>query len=1196
MRTRYPLGLLGLLLSSMAWAQPFNNNPCQAVALPAGPNCQFQQFNNNGATNNAAGIPNPGCGGYDDSQAQTVWFVTQVPPSGELTIDQSPGTLNNTSMAAYTAPNCGGPFSLVACDADGSDNGNMPRLELTGLTPGSLLFIRVWDFYAAGFLGIGGDPSQQGTFNICVFEPEVLIIGGPGGTITYDCGSTPPAGNTCESSTPICTFDGYCGSTSGYTADYWYDGGQGLGGPGDIFGGEQGIFCGSIENNSFVSFIAGSSTVELEVIVSGSSSQCGDGIQFMMFGDPNGPSCGSLGIQNYGCLEQMPPGVNNFVGTGLVPGQEYYLMVDGFAGDVCDYQINAVSGVVVDVSAGPDRSICLGQSVELNVFGNGNGPVSWTGPFLNTTVGTSVVATPTAPGVYEYIVFATDALIPECNGDLSDTVLVNVSQAQAVTITAGACVDGSITLTASGASNYTWVPAQGINQTSGNSVVVTPTGPITYTVYGASPGGCIIPATISVNVCDPDCNTPQFTVTPPDPVCAPATVDLATAVSGTGTNTVTYHADQAAANAGTPTLPSSTVSSSGTYFVRVEVPGTPTCYSVQSVAVIVVEPGSVSAGDDVAICAGSNVTLNASGATDYTWTPATGLSATTGASVTASPTTTTTYTVTGTTDGCSASATVTVTVNEAPEVDAVVTDPQCGGADGTIELTITSSSTDLSYAWSNGAATAELSDLLSGSYTVTVTDNSSGCTAEATYTLSSTDAPMIDDLVIVDPSCGASDGGITITASGGSGTLQYSVDGGLSFQPSGTFNGLGSGSYALVVSDAEGCAVTENVDLSSEDAPSIQSVVVVDPTCAGNDGSITITAAGGTGDLAYSINGGTDPVPSGDFPSLGPGTYVVVVSDTEGCQSTQTVVLATPELPSIPSVATEAPDCGEANGSITISAANGTPPYQYSIDGGVNSSAFGSFMGLPAGTYAVQVTDAAGCEASDEVVLSSPPVLGQDEASICAGESLFLGGALQTTSGSYQNTFTTAAGCDSIVTTQLTVHPLPVAGFIVTPLTAPVASPTFTVLNGAGSNVVEWAYTWGDGTEMTDPSGQHTYGGPGQYVISQIVTSDQGCVNSFSVTVTVADEFRFYIPNAFTPDGDGVNDFFAGVGTGVVSWEMLIFNRWGELIHTTTNEGQPWDGMAGGEPAQQGVYPYLFRVTNNEAITVEYRGHVTLLR
>lgn len=1265
MMIRYALTVLLIVTGLAADAQPPNDNPCQAAPLIAGVACNFQQFNNIGATNNFANIPNPGCGGYNNNQAQTVWFVIPVPSNGELVIDQSQGSLNNTSMAAYTAPACTGPFTLLACDGTSSNNGNMPRLELTGLAPGTLLYIRVWDFYEQGFLGIGGNPSEQGTFNICVQQPEIITIGGPG-TITYDCGSTPPAGNTCQSSTPICTFDGYCGSTQGYTANFW----PALGGDGGLFS-PPGLFCGSIENNSFISFIAGASSVELEVIVSGGSS-CVDGVQFMVLGNPNGPTCDSPNIVDYGCQSPMAPGNNQFIANNLVPGLEYYMMVDGFAGDVCTYQINAVSGVVVDVSAGPDRSICDGQSVNLNVYGNGSGPVAWTGAGLSSTTGVSVTATPPGPGVYEYIVTATDALVPECNGQLSDTVIVTVAPSVPVTVAVSPCVNGSYVLTASGANNYVWTPSTNITQTSGNTVTVTPTGPITYTVTGATPG-CIVSTTVSVTICDPNCVEPVFTVTPPAAVCAPQTVDLGAAVIGAGTNTVTFHVNQAAANAGTPTLPSSVVNAPGIFYARVQVPGEPNCFSIQPIPVSIVAPGSVSAGDDVTVCENGSTILTATGAEEYEWSPSNGLSATAGESVEANPTVTTTYTVIGSTSGCSSSAEVTVTVAPPPTLDATLTQPTCNGSNGGIDLVVGGAGS-VDIAWATGETSASLIDLEAGNYPVVVTDIATGCSVSASYDLSSLDAPNITNVAFTAPTCIADNGTITITASGGSGALQYSINGGLTFQANGNFTGLAEGTYAIVVSDADACSDTDSATLVIPDAPTIDAVATEEPTCNANNGEITITASGGTGALQYSVNGGTSfqaspvfvglasgnytvvvsdvngcsttesvPLNSEDAPiitavstgqpsctvdngsigitatggigaleysvdggttyvatnlftDLAAGTYVVAVRDGLGCQTTQTVTLSTPTSPQILSYTNTAPSCNESDGAITVDIGGGNVPYAYSVDGGDTFQPFASFTGLPAGDYPVVVTDSEGCQATGTTTLAPLPILTEEIAAICQGESFFVGGAAQTIAGNYVDTYLSVAGCDSIVTTVLTVYALPAPGFVVTPLIAPVEEPDFTVLNGASSGVIQWEYDWGDGTVTTGPNGNHSYDGPGGYIITQTVTSENGCTNSFSITVRVQDEFRFFIPNAFTPDADGINDFFTGQGTGFTRWEMLIFNRWGELIYQTTNEGKPWDGQSGGQNAQQGVYPYRFVVFGEDGINREFLGHVTLTR
>lgn len=1186
---RYTISAILLATVGTAFAQPFNDNPCQATPLIAGQTCAYVQSSNVGATNAYANIPAPGCGGYNNNQAQTVWFVVPVPADGQVSIDQSPGTLNNTSMAAYSAPSCTGPFTLVACDENSSANGDMPRLDLTGLVPGSLIYLRVWDYYSQGFLGFGSDPSEQGTFNICAVVSPSPFTGG-GGTIVYDCGSTPAPGNTCDGATPICTFDGYCGSTQGYTANYW----TALGGDGWF---TNGLFCGSIENNSFTSFIAGASSVELEVIVSGSASACADGVQFMVFGNPNGPACNSTQIVDYGCESPMSPGTNQFIANNLVPGLEYFMMVDGFAGDNCTYQINAVSGVVVDVSAGPDRSICDGETVTLNVYGNGNGPVSWSGTGLNTTTGVTVVASPPGPGVYQYIVNATDALVPECNGQLSDTVLVTVLPATPVTVSVSPCVDGSYVLTASGADNYVWTPSVAITQTSGSSVTVTPTGPTTYTVTGSTPG-CVISNTVSVTICDENCVEPEFTVTAPAGACAPSTVDLSTAVSDTDINTVSYHATQAAANAGTPALPSNTVSVSGTYYVRVTVPGSPDCFSVQPI-VVSINPVPVIEGTMVQpTCNGSNgsiaVTVTGGNANfGFAWD-------TGGSTATLSALAAGNYTVTVTdnTTNCTTSETFSLSSAGAPAITALVAvDPNCVLDNGSITITATGGIGGLQYSVDGGnsfQSTGAFTGLAAGSYDVIVQDTD-GCSVTDNIVLEIPSSPTIDDVVAVEPTCNASNGSLVISASGGSGTLQYSIDNGANFQNSGTFQNLPAGNYQILIVDGNACTTSVNATLNSENAPSILSVDLQNPNCIADNGTITIEATGGIGVLTYSIDGGTTPSTTFEYTGLAAGTFAITVEDEVGCSASQNVTLTAPTPGTITLTGTS-PSCGGSDGTITINTTGGNGAMVYSIDNGSNLQTSGSFTGVPAGTYDILVLDAEGCQTLGQTTLVPLPVLNTAEASICQGESFFVGGSAQTVAGNYDDTYLSVLGCDSIVTTTLIVHPLPPAGFVVTPMSAPVSDPNFVVIGGPGTGITEWEYNWGDGTITTDPGGPHTYDGAGRYVITQTVTSSNGCVNSFAVTVLVKEDLRFYIPNAFTPDGDGVNDFFAAHGVGFEEWEMDIFDRWGELIYTVTSAGPAWDGRIGGKDAVQDVYAYRCRLMDLDGMAYEYLGHVTLTR
>src|SRR3989338_4346922 len=172
-----------------------------------------------------------------------------------------------------------------------------------------------------------------------------------------------------------------------YSADSWSQS-CGFLGLGDC--GLTGEFCGSIENNSFLTFVASSSSISFDVWVF--NSQYGDGIQIMIFDAVN---CSGT-VNSYYCSQLAPSaGSQNVSANGLTPGNTYYIMIDGYAGDVCDYVFAANSGVQIPVDVTPANSnICPGGTVNLTASG-GNGTFNWNAsPDLNTTSGANVVVTP----------------------------------------------------------------------------------------------------------------------------------------------------------------------------------------------------------------------------------------------------------------------------------------------------------------------------------------------------------------------------------------------------------------------------------------------------------------------------------------------------------------------------------------------------------------------------------------------------------------------------------------------------------------------------------------------------------------------------------------------------------------------------------------------------------------------------------
>lgn len=480
------------------------------------------------------------------------------------------------------------------------------------------------------------------------------------------CGSNPPAGNTCATATPICELNGYCGNTSAsYTADSWS---QSCGFLGLSDCGLNGEFCGSIENNSFLTFVASSSTISFDVWVFNST--YGDGIQIMIF---SATGCSGT-VTSYYCSELAPSaGSQPVSASGLTPGNTYYIMIDGFAGDVCDYIFAANSGVAIPVDVTPaTSSICSGDNVVLTATG-GNGTYNWTAsPNLSGTTGATVTATPpSTPGTYSYTVNSATGN-PLCPSSASATATITVTSCGGCTVTAGNSGDVcegtatcDLTATTVAGATYSWTGPNGFTSSMQNPTNVplpATAGSYVYTVIaddGTTP--CTSSTTIVVNP-TPTINAPVTTL------CVSGTAIL----TGSGTPAVS--------NPYTSSNPAVvTVASTG--LLTAITPGTSTITYTNSEGCSVTQQITVttglvvSAGTDLTICqnatSGNQIGSAPTVGYLYSWVPAIGLS---NANI-SNPTCTafvpgvTSYTMT-TIDpaGCSTSDIVQVTVNPNPIV------------------------------------------------------------------------------------------------------------------------------------------------------------------------------------------------------------------------------------------------------------------------------------------------------------------------------------------------------------------------------------------------------------------------------------------------------------------------------------------------------------------------------------------------
>ncbi|MCS7073346.1 MAG: hypothetical protein NZ108_02655, partial [Bacteroidia bacterium] len=363
-----------------------------------------------------------------------------------------------------------------------------------------------------------------------------------------------------------------------------------------------------------------------------------------------------------------------------------------------------VPQIISDTSA-----ICFGQSVWL--VASGGKTFTWN---PGNIVADSIFVSPTTTTTYSL-----SSSIDGCNSLTDGTFILTVNPLPNISVIGNnvICNGQSTNLTASGAVSYTWSPATGLSSTTGANVVASPTANITYTISGTDGNNCSNTTTFAITVTAP----PIVSASASSPTICPGE---STTLTASGAVSYTW-SPATGLSSTTGSVVTATPSATTTYTVV----GTDAsnCQNTATVIVTVAPIPTVSVTTpDNTLCVGESTTLNASGATSYTWSPATGLSATTGASVTANPTVSTTYTVTGTgSNGCTNTATIAITVNPLPTISISGNTSLCTGQ--TTTLTASGAS---SYSWNP----------TTGLTPTTGPVVTAGPTATTTYTVTGTDA------------------------------------------------------------------------------------------------------------------------------------------------------------------------------------------------------------------------------------------------------------------------------------------------------------------------------------------------------------------------------------------------------------------------------------------------------------------------
>lgn len=387
----------------------------------------------------------------------------------------------------------------------------------------------------------------------------------------------------------------------------------------------------------------------------------------------------------------------------------------------------------------------------------------------------------------------------------------------------------------------------------------------------------------------------------------------------------------------------------------------------------------------------------------------------------------------------------------------------------------------------------------------------------------------------------ASNGTITVTVTGGTPGYNYQWSNNATTKD---LAGISPGTYTVTVDDMNGCSAAGSHSIGAGQ-PAVLSFSVTDAQCFGiSDGAIDMTVTGGTAPFTYrwSNNGSTK-----NLTGISAGHYDVTVTDVNNCISTGSVIVGQPATAvSIMNAVIDEVTChGGDDGSISITTTGGSGSYSYQwFPGSGNASTHSQ---LSAGNYSVTVTDENGCMAADSFFVNQPPPL-----------------------------LLTVTPDDTIVKFGV---PLKFSSSLSPP--DPDAS-----------------YSWFPTQDLSDPNipnpemtgvGTITY-----YVSAQ---NSDGCIAYDTVDITVLLDKILFIPNAFSPNNDGINDVFQVYTFGDKDYKLSIFDRWGAVIFISRDIRQGWDGTRNGKELAPGVYIYdLYIEYIDRSKPLRKQGSVTLLR
>lgn len=800
--------------------------------------------------------------------------------------------------------------------------------------------------------------------------------------------------------------------------------------------------------------------------------------------------------------------------------------------------VSVVLSPILNITAS-SNSICQGDTMTLSA--TGASAFSWSpATGLNQTTGAVVKASPASTTTYT--ITGTTGI--NCTSFIDYTVIVDtVPDVSASPISSALCAGDSVALNASGANDYAWSPAMGLNQSSGSSVMAFPNQTTNYTVTGSN-GNCMDTAQVQVEV------LPLLSLTIiSNDICAGDSVNIfvsgATSYSwlpSDDLNTIT--GDSIWAKPG----------STNTYTLFATDINNCIHDTTVTIAVYDYPELSFTISSDI-ICEGDTVSAKASGADSYNW-PAGSISITSD-SVLLFPDTTETILLTGSNSfGCTSDTSFTITVNPAPDLNITSSKPfLCLGDTLTV-----SASGAFNHSWQpadsiilSSGNVITTSPSASTLFTVSGT-GANNCTSTDTFTVLVYPKPQA---IITAPDSVCKGVPFELTGSGGD-LYQWSPDQWLNAadKDSVICTLLDSISYQLTVYNTQGCSDSSDVSIKLFPDLSLKYSNLIN-SCKGDSTLVIINDSGGRAPFTYSwspIQGVSDPTILNPYiTAIGSTTYFFTVTDF--CNKPITGAINLNLLPS-PFV------------NITSDKINGCAPGEITFFNATGSNT----------------------QISNWNIVEGPSFTG-NPSTWYFGES-----------GVYELTLAvtdTITGCkdSSSVPYQVILYPKPEAVFSMDPITGTENWDriTFTSFNFP-PQTLSWHWDFGNTDTANGQSTIYMFPTGGTWPVTLTILDENLCEDDTTIYIYIKPDSDIFIPNTFTPNNDNLNDIFEPKGFGIATYELFIFERWGQLIYQSSNKG--WDGRTSksNDISQEDVYVYRLVVNYFDGTQKVYLGPINLLK